>query len=234
MKNGKIKLFRFEELSESVKNEIVRRDSFVIMDSIMDYKNSEYDASLECFEKETGFAAKNAECGYNGYDFSIENPYDIFGDSGIYAKDCKGKLLFRWCYRFIENNRKNKFCKKMIIDTKSQERSYKSVARYSKILKEPIEGGWCPLTGVYTDCPLVEPIVDFYLNYYRGKFPDNYSLEDLINACFDKFFRGWQEEYEYYGDNTDGCIEEYITVNSEGDLFLEDGTVFKGVYEDVA
>jgi len=56
----------------------------------------------------------------------------------------------------------------------------------------------------------------------------------LINACFDKFFQEWQEEYEYYGDNEDGCIEEYITENSECDLFLEDGTVFKGVYEDVA
>lgn len=237
MKEVKVKLYKFEELSEKVRKEIADKQSFEIMEFVMDGHNREWESSLKHFEDATGFKAKSWEVGYGTNSFRTEVPDDCgMGsyDYPIYPEDCKGKLLFRWCYRFIEYNRNGKYYGKLVPHAKDKDHpaGLEHVKRYSKVLGEPIEGGWCPWTGVCTDCSLVEPIVDFYLNYHRGKFSENYSLEDLIEDCFGKFFSEWQSEYDYYGDNEDGCVEENIIANSEGELFYEDGTKFNGIYEE--
>jgi len=70
--------------------------------------------------------------------------------------------------------------------------------------------------------------VDFYLNYHRGKYREDYTLEDLIDDCLEKFFSEWESEYNAYGDNENGIVEEDIEANSDGDWFYADGTRFTG------
>ncbi len=239
MKEVKVKLYKFNELSEEVRKQIAKRDSFEIMEFVMECHNSEWEGSLKHFEDATGFSAKKWEVGYGVNSFQTEIPDEpVMGSYNfpVCAEDCKGKLLFRWCCHFIDKTIKGKYYGKLVPHAKDSEHpaGVEHIYRHSKVLLEAIEGGWCPWTGVCTDCSLVEPIVDFYLNYHRGKFAKDYSLEDLIDDCFEKFFNEWQSEYDAYGDNENGCVEEFIDANSEGDWFYENGTKFKGIYEDAA
>lgn len=238
MKERKIKLYTFDELSDEVRNEMAEKASFSVMDEHMTcFFNSDYESSLEAFEKETGFRAKDWEVGYGVSCFSLESPdHHVLGewDYPVYAEECKGKLLWRWCRRFIDGNRDKKYYGKLVPCGESEKHpaGWEYKKRRSKVLKEDIEGGWCPWTGCLTDCPLVEPIVDFYLNYHRGKFSGEYTLEDLMTDCLDKFFRAWRDEYECYGDNKDGCVEETLSVWYDDKLFFADGTEFHGILED--
>lgn len=236
MKEITIKLYEFDELSEEVRKKIADNQSFKVMESVMDCHNSEYEDSLNHFEDATGFNVKNWEVGYGTSNYRIESQGIIMGtyDFPIYAEECRGKLLFRWCRDFIDNNKKGKYYGKLIPHEKDRNHpaGLEHIKRYSKVLSEPIEGGWCPWTGVCTDCPLVEPIVDFYLNFHRGKFTENYSLEDLIEDCVCKFFGEWRSEYEYYGNNKDNSVEEHISINSVGDLYYENGTLFNGILKE--
>lgn len=229
MKVVSFNVYTFDELSDDVRKKIVERECFSVMEDAMEGHDYEYKDSLSHFEEATGFRAGRWDVGYGEHNFRIYTPdYNIMGTDGypVYAEECIGKLLFRWCRDFIERNAKGKYYGKLIPHAKDKEHpaGLEHIYRHSKVLIEPIEGGWCPWTGCCTDCPLVEPIVDFYRNYHRGKFSESYSLKDLIDDCFEKFFSEWQSEYDAYGDNVDGCVEEFISINSDGDWYLEDGT----------
>ena len=188
MKTITIKLYEFGELSDEVRKAIAEKKCFDMMNDVMECHNSEYEASLKAFKDATGFGARNWEVGYCEHHFRRDNPeWAEMGsdDNPLYAEDIKGRLLWRWCYRFVESNRSGKYHGKLVPCEKSAEHpnAVRHVKRYSRATMEPITGGWCPWTGVVTDCALVEPIVDFYLNYYRGKYSEDYTLEDLIDDC---------------------------------------------------
>lgn len=238
MKTITINLYEFGELAEDVRKKIVERKCFDVMEWAMDGHNSEYEASLEAFKSATGFGARKWEVGYDKHYFKRESPdYAIMGspDYPIYAEDCKGRLLWRWCYRFVRDNRKGSYHGKLVPHETDAEHpaGLRHVYRHSQATKEPITGGWCPWTGVCTDCALVEPIVDFYLNYHRGKYSEDYSLEDLIDDCLEKFFDEWESEYNAYGDNKDNCVEEELENRYDGDLFYANGKRFYGNIEEL-
>lgn len=237
MKEVKVKLYKFEELPDKVRQEIVEKESFKVMDDVMTDLSSEFVETLKHFESATEFSAKHWEVGYGGNSYSVDSPDFVMGtyDYPISPEDCKGKLLFRWCLHFIENYRKGKYYGKLVHCEKSKEHpaSLRHVKRHSKVFAEPIVGGWCPFTGVSTDCSIVEPIAYFYLNYHRGKFSENYSLKDLMEDCFLKFFSEWQSDYDYYGDDEDGCVERELIEMYSDELFYENGKKFNGVYEEV-
>ena len=237
MKEIKIKLYSYDELSEDVRKRIAEEQCFTIMEIVMDGYNSEYESSLECFERQTGFKAVNWEVGYYTHRFLVREPEEhIMGTwlYPVYAEDIKGKLLWRWCRDFIDRNRRGKWYS-TCFDRKNRvyHLGKRSKDMRSKVHMEPIEGGWCPWTGCCTDCSLVEPIVDFYLNYHRGKFSESYDLKDLIEDCLEKFFSEWESEYNAYGNNKDGCVEETISANSDGDLYFADGRKYNGPDIDV-
>ena len=238
MKEVKCKLYTFDELSDEVRHNMAENKSFEIMASVMESYSSEYECSLEHFEKATGCRALYWEVDYCRHYYRTDTDDIEMGtyDNPICAEDIKGKLLFRWVYRFIRDNREGKYYGKLVPCEVSNRHpnGMRHVKRYSNVIAEPIEGGWCPWTGCCTDCALVEPIVDFFLNYHRGKYSENYTLRDLMGACLGKFFKEWQSEYDYYGDNKDNCVEEELSSRYEGKLFYEDGTEFHGIYEEVA
>lgn len=236
MKTITIKLYEFGELSDEVRKAIVEKKCFDVMDDVMESHNSEYEASLKAFEYATDFGARDWEVGYCNHTFKQTHGYAI----GAYgypmdAEDCKGKLLWRWCYRFVSRNLLGKYYGKLVPHEKDKEHpvGLRHVLRHSMTIMEPIEGGWCPWTGCITDCALLEPIVDFYLNYHRGKFSEDYSLEDLIGDCLEKFFDEWESEYNAYGDNKNNCVEEELNCRYDGDYFYANGKLFAGDIEEL-
>lgn len=232
MKTLTINLYEFGELSDEVRKAVAERECWSVMNFVMECHDSEYEASLEEFESATGYGARDWRVGYREHTFRRKDSTDpVMGtyDYPLYGDDIKGRLLWRWCYRFVRDNRRGEWQhsnwdkKKRMLYCKRG-----GAERRSHIIMEPITGGWCPWTGVCTDCALVEPIVDFYLNYHHGKYREDYTLEDLIDDCLEKFFSEWESEYNAYGDNENGIVEEDIEANSDGDWFYADGTRFTG------
>lgn len=232
MKTITINLYSFGELSDDVRKKMAEEKCLDVMYSVMNCHACEYRKSLKAFEDATGFGAVDWEVGYYEHHFRRWNPDgEVMGtcDYPVYAEKCKGRLLWRWCYRFVRDNRRGEW-QSLSWDRKNRilYAGRGHVERRSRIIMEPVTGGWCPWTGCCTDCALVEPIVDFYLNYHRGKYSDDYTLEDLIDDCLEKFFSEWESEYNAYGDNKDGCVEEELEARHLTDWFFADGTPFDG------
>lgn len=153
----------------------------------MEAYGSDYVTSLRTFEKLTNTQSCSWSVNYSGYNFNFkynnnpifECPIDCSND--IYAEELCGKLLFR----YINNN---------IMPYITQGRYYSSSGKYinekytykyrrSRIIKSV--GDDCPLTGMCYDFYLLEPIIKYYKTWCS--YPDNFSLTDLIEQCYDSF-----------------------------------------------
>ena len=208
MKTITLQLYTFDELSEEVQKEIIERERWNIMDQCMEAYGSDYVTSLRTFEKLTNTQSCSWSVNYSGYNFNFkynnnpifECPIDCSND--IYAEELCGKLLFR----YINNN---------IMPYITQGRYYSSSGKYinekytykyrrSRIIKSV--GDDCPLTGMCYDFYLLEPIIKYYKTWCS--YPDNFSLTDLIEQCYDSFFKCWHEEYEYWANDENAIREE--------------------------
>ncbi|KDS13125.1 hypothetical protein M089_5971 [Bacteroides ovatus str. 3725 D9 iii] len=67
------------------------------------------------------------------------------------------------------------------------------------------------------DFYLLEPIIKYYKTWCS--YPDNFSLTDLIEQCYDSFFKCWHEEYEYWA-NDENAIREELHNNQYEDRFV--------------
>ena len=189
---------------------------------------------MKSFEKLTDTEACDWNVGYSGYSFDFmfddllyyEDPYDC--DKDICLSDLRGKLLFR----YINNN---------IMPYITQGRYYSSSGKYinekytykyrrSRIIKSV--GDDCPLTGMCYDFYLLEPIIKYYKTWCS--YPDNFSLTDLIEQCYDSFFKCWHEEYEYWANDENAIREELHNNQYEDRLYYMDGRVYSGPLDDVA
>lgn len=228
MKIIALQLYTFDELSEEVQKEIVERERWNIMDQCMENCGSDYVKSLDAFTKLTDTMLCGWEVGYCGYNFNLkysdslmfECPVDC--DKDIYAENLCGKLLFR----YVDNNiipyitqGKYYFLGKYI----NEKYTYKY--RRSRIIKSV--GDNCPLTGMCYDFYLLEPIIKYYKTWCS--YPDNFSLIDLIEQCYESFFRYWHEEYKYWANDEDAIREELHNNQYEDRLYYEDGRVYDAV-----
>ena len=200
----------------------------------MEAYGSDYVTSLRTFEKLTNTQSCSWSVNYSGYNFNFkynnnpifECPIDCSND--IYAEELCGKLLFR----YINNN---------IMPYITQGRYYSSSGKYinekytykyrrSRIIKSV--GDDCPLTGMCYDFYLLEPIIKYYKTWCS--YPDNFSLTDLIEQCYDSFFKCWHEEYEYWANDENAIREELHNNQYEDRLYYMDGRVYSGPLDDVA
>ena len=94
------------------------------------------------------------------------------------------------------------------------------------------QGDDCPLTGMCYDFYLLEPIIKYYKTWCS--YPDNFSLTDLIEQCYDSFFKCWHEEYEYWANDENAIREELHNNQYEDRLYYMDGRVYSGPLDDVA
>ena len=234
MKTITLQLYTFDELSEEVQKEIIERERWNIMDQCMEAYGSDYVTSLRTFEKLTNTQSCSWSVNYSGYNFNFkynnnpifECPIDCSND--IYAEELCGKLLFR----YINNN---------IMPYITQGRYYSSSGKYinekytykyrrSRIIKSV--GDDCPLTGMCYDFYLLEPIIKYYKTWCS--YPDNFSLTDLIEQCYDSFFKCWHEEYEYWANDENAIREELHNNQYEDRLYYMDRRVYSGPLDDVA
>ena len=231
MKEVKVKLYKFEELSEEVRKSIVDKERWNVGYETMDCYASDYEGTLKKFTELMGVKV-NYEVSYCGYHFSFDFQNDYaFGnywlDYCISHEECTGKLLRRWL-----NNNFMPFA----LDAKkyykydagyNREKHRWNKQRFSKIQRESWDN--CPLTGMCYDYEVMKPIVETLAKPISKSF----SLKDLVEKCLDNLFSAWHKEYEYWCD-TDSAIEEQLTNWNEGNLFYEDGTKFNGIYEEAA
>ena len=90
-------------------------------------------------------------------------------------------------------------------------------------------GNNCPLTGMCYDLYILKPIIDYYDAWCT--YPEDFSLEDLIEQCYDNFFISWHEEYEYWADNEDAICEE---LRNNNQFYYENGDVYVGSLNEIA
>lgn len=225
MKEVKCKLYRFEELSDKVRHEIVEKKRWDVGYEAMECRNVEYRATLEKFEKLFGIDV-SYEVDYCGERHCIKSDFYPIGEycNEISAKELYGKYVLRVLNQIYDDI----FPKKRFWGKFKWDENGKSLTktRYSKILRN-YDG--CPLTGVCYDVTILEPIKNFL------RKPDvKISLWDLVEECLDKFFEEWYKEYEYCCDNDEFIEEELRERWFEDDLFFEDGRKFDGIYDDAA
>lgn len=107
---------------------------------------------------------------------------------------------------------------------------YKYRHKYSRVMFD--YGDNCPLIGMCYDYYLLKPIIDYYNVWCT--YPEGFSLEDLIEKCYNSFFKTWHEEYEYWADDEDAIREELHYNQYEDRLYYEDGDVYVGPLNEIA
>lgn len=229
MKEVKIKLFEFNELSEEVRKSLIEKERWDLGGREMEFNSSDRRNTLTEFEKTFGVKLRY-EVDYCGswcnLKFDDDAIFSGYKDDGEYfeilAEEVSGKLLLRYLNsKFLDLHYPKKFWGKWKFDESGTSITKK---RCSRIFWEDC----CPLTGVCYDEDILAPIRDFL------KKPDmSLTLKDLLEKCTDEFIHYWRKEWEYCCDNEAFLAERFEDVHA-GDFFYEDGTKFNGIYEEVA
>jgi len=225
MKDLSITLYKFSELSEEVKEELVDKMRFDIGYDIMDCWNDDRMETLKKFSELMGVEVYNMRVDYCGmyFNFRFTNETPLMGDYNgkeFYAEDITGKLLRRYLnnnFMYLAIPRK-KYYKYEAGWNKEKNRWNKQ--RYSRIFYESWDN--YPLTGVCYDYDILKPIVDCL----SKPISDSYSLYDLVEDALHNFFKEWQHEYECWCENQEGCVEEELENRYCNEVFYEDGTMY--------
>lgn len=234
MKTIVLQLYPFDELSEDVQKQIIENERWSIMEQCMSDFSSDYKKSLKKFEKLTDTKANNWLVDYNGYHVNslcsnnpiYECPTDYY--KNIYAENLCGKLLFR----YINNTFMPHITKGEYYSTPGKyiDGEFKHKDRYSQVILDYKDN--CPLTGMCYDYYLLKPMIDYYDSWCN--YPVDFSLKDLIDQCYNSFFKCWHEEYEYWANDEDAIREELHNNHYEDRLYHKNGIVYSGPLEDVA
>ena len=217
MKELKINVFSFDELSKGIQDEIIERERWNIMDRTTDCQ--ECYQTLKEFEKITGSYITCYDVGYCGYNYGrICSDKLAFEEFDL--EDLSGELLFRYIGKEIMPYlMRGKFYSTGGRYDKNGRYTYKS--RRSKIIMEG--AGYCPLTGVCYDCDVLDPLFEYYYNWARPEYRD-LTLRDVMERCYDSLFKSVQEEYEYSA--SDEAVREYLS--DQDDYYYENGTKCDG------
>lgn len=215
MKTIILNLYEFDELSIEAQGRVMEKERWNIMEQCMDCYGMDYEESLKGFDMLMGTKACDYNVGYSGYSFNYriddmpiyENPIDP--DKDIYPGDLRGKLLFR----YINNNIMPYITKGKYIHGRHGRH------RHSKVILEYKDN--CPLTGTCCDFYVLKPIIDYYESW--STYPEDFSLEDLIELCYDSLFKSWHEEYEYLADDKERIREELHNNQYENLHYHENG-----------
>lgn len=220
MKEVKCKLYKFEELSEESQKKVMDRERNNIQSWGIDAWDSEHRDTLEKFANIVGIKIRDWEVSDYNHNYSFCFLSDVYERD---ADDVKGKYLLRFLNSIYYEIRSRKYYS---CGQRWENGKYHYSHRYSEII-------WvnnnCPLTGVCYDCDILYPIYKWHKNPNWEK-----SLYDLVDECLEEFFSAWEKENAYCG--SDEYVKQELTESSayEDVLYFEDGTVFDGIYEEVA
>lgn len=225
MKEVKVKLYHFDELSEDAQHEVCERERS--RDYNFAYRLQEIDA-----DERVSTLNKFSEVFGIEFDIDYDHQHRFiswhFEDSELEEKsyDVNGKYLWRFLNKYYYDIRNGKYYGKLVPHEKDSEHpaGFEHVKRYSKIIWVEQD---CPFTGMCYDCDILDKIFEWY------KKPNwKLSLHDLFDDCFSHYMKLWSEEDDYrFSDESFG---EEISCNCPDKLYYEDGTEFNGIYEDAA
>ena len=203
MKTITTNIYLFHELNEKAQRKAWEKSYFDFSEDCAD----EYLATLKVFESIFDIKVCRYDVGS-----MVFNPSFDFITTGTALDAPTGDPLR--LAKFIWNNYADKISKGKYYSTRGQyiNGKYTYKFRHSKINKVM---DTCPLTGVFTDTDILQPVIDC-LHYDR--FFN--SFDELIHACLTGFFRAWDAEIEYrtsfeYFVETADCNEWYYTENGE-------------------
>lgn len=227
MKTISLTLYSFDDLQADVQKQIIEKERWNIMNSCMEAYGTDYQKTLEKFQELTDTYVRGWEVGYDGYYYRVDSDKGPFYENPLdYNKDiCYNELSGKLMFRYVHNNiipyiTKGKYYSKgKWIDGK-----YQNTQRYSRIITSPSND--CPLTGCCYDCAILEPLLKYYQSW--PTYPKGYTYKDLMEECYEAFFKSWHEEYEYWADDEDAIREELHNNNYEDRLYYEDGQVYDG------
>lgn len=222
MKEIKIKLYSFDELSESAKAKVCDKERE------RDYNFGYLSQSDDAEER---YNTLNKFCEVFGITYRIDWDHQYrfiswqFEDVDMNGydwcdEDIKGKYLLRYLNRYYYKIRNRKWYH---VSCKGDNNSISYKERYSKI--QWIEQN-CPFTGMCYDCDILEKIFEWYHN------PDwNITLHDLFEDCFSYYMDLWEKEDDYR--MSDEHIGEMISINWSDKLYYENGNEFEGCIDEL-
>lgn len=223
MKEVKVRLYHFDELSEDAKNVICDRDRY-------DSNGWAYQSQLSDAEERIATLDKFCETFGIEYEIDYDHQYRFiswkFEDYELDDEEIRGKYLWRFLNKYYYDIRSRKYYGKLVPHEKDSEHpaGLEHVYRYSKI--SWIEQN-CPFTGMCYDCDILDIIFEWY-----KKRDWNISLHDLFDDCFQHYLKLWSADDDYRMSDENIC--DMISANCGDRLYYEDGTEFNGIYEDVA
>jgi hypothetical protein len=126
-----------------------------------------------------------------------------------------------FAYLLLKGNRAMGKCWTMwerdVVKGKYYSKSYKK-SRHSKVLFVGLHDGSCPLTGFCADNNALDPLWDMM----EGKYVNNSTtIADMIDMCFDAFFKSWRDEQEYVHS------EKYFRENEMAERYDENGNAIE-------
>lgn len=216
MKEVKVKLYEFSELSEQAK-EVARN---LYRENNTDDASFIYDearASVQAFHKIFGTKEGNRNW-LEEIDFSR-------------VKDQVLRLNGDRLQRYIWNNYRNDLWKGKYYSVKTKDHQIFHKRVETKVYKSGNIGNYyysaitldncCPLTGVCYDDSLLKPMYDFLDARPEGSVA-NTTFEDIIWDCFEALKKDLTDEEEYM--NSDRYINERL--EESNNMFTENGVEF--------
>jgi hypothetical protein len=204
------KLYTFYELDRNVQERLVMECG----DRYYDAWNDEYRNTLKKLEELFNVKCDNwrvDQWTYN-YDLHIgiynrrlDDLADCYDDSDWGYLTLKGNRAMGKCWTMWERD---------VVKGKYYFKGKKN--RQSKVLFDGLHDGTCPLTGVCMDNDALDPLWDMM----EGTFiRTNTTIADMIDMCFDSFFRAWKNEMQYV------YTEEYFRENEMAEFYDEYGEI---------
>ena len=218
MKQFKINLYSFDELTESAKRVVIDKE-----------RNSQYNFAYLSMESDADERIHTLNKFCDVFDLHFKIDYDhqhrfidwyFDYDSDEELADRDGKMIFRYLNKYYFAIRSPKTYFKNRYDENGK---FDYKIRHSRIIW--IEGN-CPFTGVCYDEDILQPIFDWYRN------PNlKLSIRELLQDCFDNFMRCWENEDDYR--MSDEHLSDMISINWGDKLFYANGEEFDGNLDDL-
>lgn len=217
MKEIKINLYSFDELSEGAQKNVIEHERSSIVEFGCELLNDDYSGTLKAFCELFGISHQT-HSHYWSWFVTWDFKYQQFPDMACDDKDVADKYVLR----FLNRHYYDMLHRKTIYGKHKYDENGKFIGCKKFTSRcEWVDDG-CPLTGLYCDYDILEPIRKYL------KKPDSSTLGELIDDCFSNFVKSWNEEYEYL--HTDEYARQELTESGNYDdaLYYADGTKYTG------
>lgn len=207
-----ITLYKFDELSKESKKRVIERESRRVMEIESESISMDYRQTLEAFEGFVDIKMRKWSVDSTAFEFSYRsNNEEIYVNELTGEPMCETEVTGKLLFRYVNNNWIDRIIKRKYI------KYLRGKARHYNLIKEENS---CFLTGMYCDAAIADVICHYYRNW--AKYPEKYSLDDLVLDCLDAFFESWKKSLEWV--ESEECIKNFI--EQEDDLYFENGNIF--------